>query len=201
MTTIKLRRGTAAQWITANPVLAAGEPGYETDSGKSKIGNGTATWATLSYTETLPDTIINAKGDLIVGTMNDTPARFAVSPINGYALIADSASPTGLAWSAVGTGSSTGGAVSSVQTRIGAVTLDDLFAALVHTHDAADIGIGFIDRERLPAGSVLVVDYVKNGNAWPSARPTTRSNITVRWVGPTDPGALVINGDEWKATA
>ena len=49
MTTIKLRRGTAAQWTAANPILAAGEPGVETDTGKFKMGNGTAAWSALSY--------------------------------------------------------------------------------------------------------------------------------------------------------
>ena len=48
-TVIKLRRGTAAQWTSANPVLAAGEVGIETDTNKFKFGNGTANWAALSY--------------------------------------------------------------------------------------------------------------------------------------------------------
>lgn len=48
-TVIKLRRGTAAQWTSANPVLAAGEMGIETDTNRSKFGNGTATWSSLSY--------------------------------------------------------------------------------------------------------------------------------------------------------
>lgn len=46
---IKLRRGTAAAWTSANPTLAAGEPGYETDTGKHKIGNGATAWASLAY--------------------------------------------------------------------------------------------------------------------------------------------------------
>lgn len=49
MTTIKLRRGTAAEWATANPVLAEGEPGFETDTGKQKIGDGTTAWNDLPY--------------------------------------------------------------------------------------------------------------------------------------------------------
>lgn len=47
--TIKLRRGTAAQWTAANPVLAAGEPGFETDTGKHKIGDGASAWSALDY--------------------------------------------------------------------------------------------------------------------------------------------------------
>lgn len=46
---IRLRRGTAAQWTSANPVLSPGEAGYETDTGKIKYGNGSNTWAALPY--------------------------------------------------------------------------------------------------------------------------------------------------------
>jgi len=51
-TKIQLRRGTATQWTTANPVLAAGEVGYETDTGNIKVGTGTAgsgAWNNLPY--------------------------------------------------------------------------------------------------------------------------------------------------------
>lgn len=48
-TIIKLRRGTAAQWTTANPVLAAGEMGVETDTNRSKFGDGATTWTSLAY--------------------------------------------------------------------------------------------------------------------------------------------------------
>ena len=43
------RRGTAQQWNTANPILAAGEIGFETDTGAFKIGNGSSTWSALKY--------------------------------------------------------------------------------------------------------------------------------------------------------
>jgi hypothetical protein len=46
---IQLRRGTAAQWVTANPTLAAGETGFETDTGKFKLGNGSQSWTALKY--------------------------------------------------------------------------------------------------------------------------------------------------------
>ncbi len=50
VTQIQARRGTAAQWTSANPTLAAGEWGYETDTGKVKIGNGSTAWNSLGYT-------------------------------------------------------------------------------------------------------------------------------------------------------
>ena len=52
-TRMQQRRGTAAQWISTNsgngPILAAGEIGYESDTNKFKIGDGTNTWITLDY--------------------------------------------------------------------------------------------------------------------------------------------------------
>jgi uncharacterized protein YoxC len=43
------RRGTAEQWTTANPVLGAGEIGFETDTGKLKVGDNVNTWSDLAY--------------------------------------------------------------------------------------------------------------------------------------------------------
>jgi hypothetical protein len=48
-TRMQQRRGTAAQWTSANPILAAGEIGFETDTGKFKMGNGSSAWSALSY--------------------------------------------------------------------------------------------------------------------------------------------------------
>jgi hypothetical protein len=56
-TRIKLRRDIAANWTQTNPVLAAGEPGLETDTGKVKYGNGTAPWVQLSYSGGDGDTL------------------------------------------------------------------------------------------------------------------------------------------------
>jgi len=49
VTQIQVRRGTASQWTSTNPTLAAGEWGFETDTGKAKIGNGSTVWTSLSY--------------------------------------------------------------------------------------------------------------------------------------------------------
>jgi citrate lyase gamma subunit len=48
-TRMQQRRGTAAQWTAANPILAAGEIGFETDTSKFKMGNGSSTWENLQY--------------------------------------------------------------------------------------------------------------------------------------------------------
>ena len=49
MSTIKLRRDTAANWLAANPVLSLAEPGLETDTNKIKYGDGTSHWGDLPY--------------------------------------------------------------------------------------------------------------------------------------------------------
>ncbi len=43
------RRGTAAEWTSANTVLGAGEVGFETDTGRFKIGNGSTAWNSRPY--------------------------------------------------------------------------------------------------------------------------------------------------------
>ena len=52
MAKIKLRRDTAANWLDANPILANGETGFETDTRMIKLGNGTTAWADLKYAVT-----------------------------------------------------------------------------------------------------------------------------------------------------
>lgn len=45
----QVRRDTAANWGAANPTLAPGEIGYETDTRRMKIGNGSDNWSSLLY--------------------------------------------------------------------------------------------------------------------------------------------------------
>lgn len=49
MPRMQQRRDTAANWTSANPVLASGELGVETDTLRFKIGNGSSNWASLAY--------------------------------------------------------------------------------------------------------------------------------------------------------
>jgi hypothetical protein len=91
-TQILTRRGDAATWTSTNPTLGAGEIGYETDTGKFKIGTGAATWTSLGYFNQDP---VTTKGDLY--TFSTTDARLAVGN-DGETLVADSSATTGLSW-------------------------------------------------------------------------------------------------------
>lgn len=63
-TKIQFRRGTANQWTTANPTLASGEFGVETDTAKVKLGDGTTAWTSLSYFGNLE--ALNNVGDVTI---------------------------------------------------------------------------------------------------------------------------------------
>ena len=75
ITNIKPRGGTAAQWTSANPVLSAREIGIETDTQKSKYGNGTSAWNDLPYS------VANASGTSTVNwnSVLDKPSTFTPS--------------------------------------------------------------------------------------------------------------------------
>ena len=75
------RRGTAAQWTAANPILAAGEIGFETDTSKFKMGNGSSTWSALQYfanAAELAAIIDGAPG--LLNTLNELAAAIGDDP-------------------------------------------------------------------------------------------------------------------------
>ena len=85
---IQIRRDTAANWTSANPVLAQAELGLETDTGKLKAGDGSTAWTSLSYytlgttgAAMYSDATANFTGDLqksgvSVPAYSDTTANF-----------------------------------------------------------------------------------------------------------------------------
>ena len=59
---IAVRRGTAAEWTAVNPVLAAGEPGLEIDTGIFKVGDGQTPWLSLAPISSAPGVILGGSG-------------------------------------------------------------------------------------------------------------------------------------------
>ena len=85
-TRMQQRRGTAAQWISTNagagPVLNAGEMGWESDTNKFKIGDGTNNWTSLDYFSDINSTVNPAFGSSITfegATANDFETTFAIT--------------------------------------------------------------------------------------------------------------------------
>ena len=84
-TIIQLRRDTAANWTATNPILAAGETGVETDTGKFKIGDGTTAWTSLAFhTHAISDVagLQDALDDKAVQGSNGLPYRMAAGTIS-----------------------------------------------------------------------------------------------------------------------
>lgn len=61
----RIRRDTAANWTSVNPVLALGEPGLETDTRRVKYGDGATAWNSLNYSSA------TAVWGQITGTLSD----------------------------------------------------------------------------------------------------------------------------------
>lgn len=68
MTRIQLRRGTTAAWAAANPILAIGEPGFDTTTGDFKVGDGVTAWLSLPL-----EYAAAAQGRIHTGANVDTP--------------------------------------------------------------------------------------------------------------------------------
>jgi hypothetical protein len=78
------RDNTSAGFISGNPVLAAGEHGYETDTEASKIGDGVTAWADLPYSGANPTfAALNATYAPVTGSPNYTSPATA----QGIALV------------------------------------------------------------------------------------------------------------------
>ena len=73
-TRIRLRRDTAANWTSFNPTLTTGEMGYETNTGKFKIGDNSTAWTSLAYSIT---------AELSEGNLNDLKDVTITSAANG----------------------------------------------------------------------------------------------------------------------
>jgi len=80
---VQVRRDTAANWTSANPILLAGELGHEYDTGKMKVGDGTTNWNGLPYLtqNTGPTGPSGATGS--TGPTGPTGATGAASTVTG----------------------------------------------------------------------------------------------------------------------
>lgn len=78
--TIKVRRDTATNWTSSNTVLAEGEFGYESDTGRLKIGDGSTPWVSLVYGVVTEDMIGTPNGVVpLNGSGTIDPSYFSVT--------------------------------------------------------------------------------------------------------------------------
>ena len=70
---IQVRRGLAANWTSTNPTLSVGELAFETDTGKIKVGTGSAVWTALPYAGMTPTEVSAAITAAIGGVIDLAP--------------------------------------------------------------------------------------------------------------------------------
>lgn len=73
---IQFRRDTSANWASVNPILSQGELGFETNTGKFKIGNGSSYWSEIGYHQ-------SGGGDFstVTGTIGETQIPQGVNAV------------------------------------------------------------------------------------------------------------------------
>jgi hypothetical protein len=198
---ILLRRDTAANWSSNNPVLSSGEFGYESNTGKYKIGNGSTAWASLAYSiiTNLNTATLNDLGDVTVtgaadgdflrwnGTAwindavnlgTDTTGSFVQSLTAGTGVTlsnntGESATPTIAIGQAVGTSDSP----SFSNVSITSVPTSDNHAATKAYVDFHAAGIVWHDAARLATAAVLPgTPTYSNGTSGVGATLTATSN-------------------------
>jgi len=95
---IQTRRDTAANWTTNNPTLAEGEIGFETDTGKLKVGDGSTAWTSLDYIDTAidHDALINFAANEHIDWTNATDNIETTGTITGTSFHGDGSALTGV---------------------------------------------------------------------------------------------------------
>jgi len=107
-------------------------------------------------TDGIPETLIDAKGDLVAGTADDTAARLAVGT-TGYVLTADSAEATGLKWALAAAGATGGGTDQVFYENDVAVTTDYTISTDKNAMSAGPVEIEATATITIPSGSVWSV--------------------------------------------
>jgi len=183
-TRMQQRRGTAAQWTAANPVLAAGEIGFETDTNKFKMGNGSSAWSALQYFANAAElaAIIDGAPDLLntlnelAASLGDDPAFFTTVATNLYNHEADTTNVHGIVSTAAL--ATTAATTSEINAAISSEVADRNTAITAHSTDTTDVH-GIADTSAL----ALTADL------------TTHSNDTSNVHGIADTSALALISD------
>lgn len=88
----RIRRDTAANWTSANPVLKLGEPGLETNTRKIKYGDGSTAWNSLPYAAS--DVNWGGIGGSLASQTDLVDALATLAPLGSPALTGNPTAPT-----------------------------------------------------------------------------------------------------------
>ena len=191
------RRGTASQWSGANPILNAGEIGWESDTNKFKIGDGTNHWADLTYftdaasaTAAIADLIDGAPAALdtlneLAAAINDDPNFFTTLATNLSNHQSDTTNIHGIT------------DTSKLVTTDGTQTLTNKTITSPSGLVKADVGLGNVDNTSDANKPISDATQTALDLKAPKANPTftgTMNAATVNAADLTLSGNLTVNG-------
>jgi len=159
---IQHRRDTSANWTSANPLLSQGEVGYEFDTGRFKVGNGTQAWNLLPYSSG------------VTGPTGPTGATGAASTVTGPTGSTGLTGPTGPTGSTGPTGpTGATGAASTVTGPTGPTGATGPQGVAVDLKGSVAL-IASLPTTGNSVNDAYIVDedgdlYVWNGTSWYSA--------------------------------
>jgi len=157
---IQLRRDTAANWVSSNPVLRAGEVGIETDTLKFKIGNGSSTWTQITnYANVTSTGLSNSLNDYILASTLGNPSGPAKLNSDGEILVPED---TIILWNDAGYTYTTK-VVATQPTANRIITLPNRSGTVITTGDTGTVTnamlAGSIANNKLTNSSVTINGY------------------------------------------
>lgn len=158
---VQIRRDASSTWTSTNPVLQSGEIGYEVNTGKMKVGDGSSTWSSLRY---LAD-ILNDNGVLPRMLRDSAGTSVLGRPVNSVGDPSDIRALTDgwilqrnsnqLIFARVGRGSFADGAVTSAKILDG--TLKDIKFSTDADISPSKLGPGYLPTDIM----ATTVNYVE----------------------------------------
>jgi len=160
---IQVRRGSATQWSNTNPVLASGEPGFDTTNSLLKVGDGTSAWSSLSSNVGVGDAgllsiagLTTASGSYLYATANDVYTTGVITAF-GRSLVDDADASTARTTLGLGTLATQSGTFSGTSsgTNTGDQTAASLSLTIGTNVQAYDAGLTSIAALTTVSGSYL----------------------------------------------
>lgn len=182
-TRMQQRKGTATQWTTANPILNAGEIGWESDTNKFKIGDGTNHWDDLTY-------FLDA--DALGGSIDDYVPLTQKNVANGVAELdanVNVLTRTGVVFEGATADSYETTLQVTDPTADRTITLPDSSGTIALTSDIAELSQDAIDAA-LTAGTGITKTYNDGANTLTLAVDTSTIQAKVSGVSDTEIGYL-----------
>jgi hypothetical protein len=163
---IQVRRGTASQWTSVNPILAAGEMGLESDTNFIKFGDGVHAWSDLVYANEPLSNLQNTLADYV--QLSDMGVANGVATLNSSGKVPssqlDSSSFTELAQDAVASAITAGsGILTSYNDAGNAISISADTSVLATKAELAEVAQDSIN-DALIAGSYLTKTYNDGSN-------------------------------------